>query len=120
MDIVEEIINSADEVHSILGPGCSESTYQQAMGREFSERGIPFSTEGTIPIFYKGTPVGKRRPDMFVESDDGMLAIELKAGSNRGQGQLFNYLAILGDDKNFDIMNGILIQFNDSVEVVVS
>lgn len=117
---MRELIDAADEVHEILGPGCSESTYHRAYERELSERGIGFSSEGTIPIFYKGTPVGKRRPDMFVDGQSGTVAVELKAGSGRGESQLFNYLSILGGDSNFDISGGMLIRFNDEVEIVIS
>ena len=117
--IMNQLISAADEVHDILGPGCSESTYHRAYERELSERGIGFTSEGTIPIFYKGTPVGKRRPDMFVDSVEGTVAVELKAGSGRGEDQLFNYLSILGDDNNFNITGGILIRFNEDVEITL-
>lgn len=120
MDIVDRIIASAEEVHDTLGVGHTESTYHRAMEREFSERGIPFSSEGTIPIFYKGSPVGRRRPDMFVETDDGTIIVELKAGSKSGEGQLLDYQNILGDDSNFDITGGVLVRFNEEVEVVTS
>lgn len=118
--MTDRLIAAAEEVHSILGSNCSESTYHRAMERELSERGIGFSSEGTISIFYKGTPVGKRRPDMFVESSDGIIVVELKAKSNKGQEQLFNYQSILDEDENFDISGGILISFNDKLEIVIS
>lgn len=119
-DTVESIVSSAKEVHRVLGEGCSEATYHRALEHEFSNRQITFSSEGTIPIFYKGTPVGKRRPDMFVESDEGTIVVELKAGNGRGEEQLFNYMDILSDDLNFTIIQGILIRFNEEVEVVIS
>lgn len=120
MDIRDRIVESAEEVHEELGVGHTESTYHRAMEREFSERGIPFTSEGTIPIFYKGNPVGRRRPDMFVEGEDGTIIVELKAGSNSGEAQLLDYQDILGDDSNFNIVGGILVRFNDDVEVVKS
>lgn len=120
MSIDEDIVDAAIEVYDVLGTGCSESTYHRALEHEFSRRGIAFSSEATIPIFYKGVPVGKRRPDMVVMDDNGAYAVELKAGSNRGQTQLFNYLDIIGDDSNFDLQGGVLIRFNDELEVVKS
>lgn len=120
MGIFDEIINSAEEVHDILGSGHTESTYHSALERELSDRGIGFSSEGTITIFYKDAPVGKRRPDMFVDSDDGTVIVELKAGSNSGEDQLFDYQSILDGDQNFDISGGLLIRFNDNVEVIRS
>jgi len=118
--IIDRIIESAEEVHKILGKGHSESTYHSALERELSNRQIPFASEGTIPITYKGTPVGKRRPDMFVSDDDGQIVVELKAGSRAGEAQLIDYQNILEDDANFDIKNGLLIRFNDDVEVLRS
>lgn len=87
---------------------------------ELSSRGIEFSSEGTIPVTYKGKPVGRRRPDMFIETDDGMVVTELKAGSNSGEAQLLDYQDILGEDSNFNIVGGILVRFNEEVEVVTS
>lgn len=118
MNTVDELIAAAEEIHDILGTGHSEATYHRAMERELSERGIDFASEGTIPIFYKGTPIGKRRPDMFV--DGGTIVVELKAGSRAGEDQLIDYQNILEDDDNFNIQNGLLIRFNDDVEVLRS
>jgi len=118
MDIVDEIIDAAEEIHEVLGSGHSEATYHRAMERELSERGIDFGSEGTIPIFYKGTPIGKRRPDMFV--DGGTIVVELKAGSRAGEDQLIDYQNILEDDENFNIERGLLIRFNDEIEVLRS
>ncbi len=118
MNTVDKIVEAAEEVHEILGPGRSEATYHRAMERELSERGIDFGSEGTIPIYYKGTPVGQRRPDMFVDS--GTVVVELKAGSRAGEGQLIGYQDILKDDENFDIEHGLLIRFNDELEILRS
>jgi GxxExxY protein len=120
MDTIERIIESAEEVHEHLGVGHTESTYHSALERELSNQHIPFVSEGTIPIFYKGSPVGRRRPDMFVETDDGTIIVELKAGSKTGEEQLLDYQSILEDDSNFNITGGILIRFNDELEYVKS
>jgi len=116
----KRIVASAESVHNELGSGHTEATYHRALEREFSGRGIPFSSENTIPILYKGTTVGKRRPDLFVDTDDGIIIIELKAGSNSGEEQLLDYQNILSDDDNFTINFGMVIQFNEDVEVIRS
>lgn len=117
---MKEIVESAEEVFDKLGPGWTESIYHRAMEVELSSRGIEFSSEGTIPVIYKGKPVGRRRPDMFIETDDGMVVTELKSGSSSGKEQLLDYQNILGDDSNFEIAEGILIRFNEELEIMMS
>lgn len=114
---MKELEEAANEVHAALGTGFTENVYHRSLERELSERGIPFSSEGTIPIFYKGSPVGRRRPDLFVEGDDGTIVVELKAGSNAGDQQLLQYLDLLDKDNNYDITEGWLIQFNANCQI---
>jgi GxxExxY protein len=120
METINEVIEAATEVHDTLGAGHTEATYHRALERELSGRGIPFSSENTIPITYKGTTVGSRRPDIFVTTDDGIIIIELKADTERGEEQLIDYERILADDSNFDIAGGLLIQFNDDLHAIES
>lgn len=117
-EIVSTLEESAQEVFDVLGQGHSEATYHRALERELSSRGVSFSSEGTVPILYKGSPVGRYRPDMFIDTDDGTVIIELKATSSTGEDQLAGYLSILEQDNNFEIAGGVLIRFNDDVEVI--
>lgn len=109
---------AAEEVLRKLGPGHTESTYHRALETELSSRGISFSSEGTIPILYKGSPVGRRRPDMFLNRDDGTVIVELKAGGNSGEKQIASYNDILSDDENFDIVGAYLVRFGDELEII--
>ncbi len=117
MSVLTEVFDAADEVHKELGAGFTESCYHRALESELSDRGVRFSSEGSIPVFYKGTPVGRRRPDIFVQDGDETIILELKAGSKSGEGQLLQYLDLLGEDSNFDIKKGVLIQFNSDCEI---
>jgi GxxExxY protein len=119
MSVEDDIISAAEEVHKELGAGFTEAVYHRAFEHELSSRGIGFSSEGTIPIFYKGTPVGRRRPDLFVNDGDEKIVVELKAGSDSGDGQLLQYLDLLESDNNLDISKGILIKFNDTVDMLI-
>jgi len=113
----ERLEEASEEVFSELGAGWSESVYHRALERELSERGIPMSSEGPISVIYKGTPVGRRRPDIFIPTDDGLIIVELKAGSNSGRAQLDEYLGITEKDKNLgEIRGGAVIRFNEEVE----
>ncbi len=113
-----QLKEAAEAVHNELGAGFSESIYHRALERELSERGVAFHSEGTIPVMYKGAPVGRRRPDLFIVEDDGTVTIvELKAGSSSGEAQLEQYLGLVSADSNFGkIGGGALIQFNASLE----
>lgn len=114
-----ELEEAAREVHNELGAGWTETIYHSALSRELSERGIAHNSEGTVPVLYKGAPVGRRRPDMFVVDDeiDGQVIVEMKAGSTSGMSQLSQYLELLATDENYDsIIGGAVIRFNDSLE----
>ena len=114
---MEEIVDAAENVLEEMGSGWSESIYHRCLELELSRQGIEFSSEGTISVQYRGKPVGRRRPDMFVTVDDGVVVLELKAGSSRGGGQLVEYMDLLDADDNFDdLAGGILLQFNDDLE----
>jgi GxxExxY protein len=108
---------AADRVQKEMGAGWSESIYHSSLERELSERGIAFHSEGTIPVMYKGVPVGRRRPDMFLPTDEGLITVELKAGSSTGRAQLLQYLQMVDVDHNFpDLRGGAVIRFNETVE----
>jgi GxxExxY protein len=115
--VIDDIVACAEEVHEELGSGWTESIFHRAMEAELSSSGISFTSEGTIPVFYKGKPVGRRRPDLFVDGEDGTIIVELKSSSKSGEAQLCNYQDILHEDTNFDISGGVLIQFNEELEV---
>lgn len=117
MDVEAEIVAAAEEVHDELGAGFTETVYHRSLESELARRGVGFSSEGSVPVFYKNNPVGRRRPDLFVEDGDERIILELKAGSGSGEAQLLQYLDLLGEDNNFDIGGGILIQFNDDLEI---
>lgn len=114
----DELEAAAEEVHDALGPGFTENVYHSALERELSERGIAFHSEGTIPVLYKGAPVGRRRPDLFIVGDEGTVVVELKAGSTTGEDQLLEYLSLTEADQNIEnIVGGAVIRFNEELGV---
>lgn len=113
----QRLKEAAERVFDELGSGWTESVYHSALQRELSERGIPFHSEGTIPIIYRGAPVGRRRPDLFVMTEYGTIVVELKAGSSSGEEQLLQYLDMSTADDNLDeIVGGVVIRFNEELE----
>ena len=104
--LTEAVIGAAIEVHTHLGPGFLESTYEAAMAVELGLRGIPHQRQAGVQITYKGSPVGQARIDLLVA---GTLVIELKAVSTVlaiHRAQLIAYLKALSQPL------GLLLNFN--------
>lgn len=113
MDAEKQIREAANTVQSELATGFTESIYHRSLEHELSERGVAFSSEGALPIHYKGSPVGYRRPDMFVDDGDQRIVVELKSNSSSGDDQIEQYLKLMKEDENHDISKALLIRFND-------
>jgi len=77
-----DIIGAALEVHKSLGPGFLEAVYKEALSIELAERGIQFSTEAEIPVFFKGKKLKTCYRSDFICQDS--IIVELKAISKLG------------------------------------
>lgn len=75
-DITSKIIGCSFEVHKILGNGFQEVIYQRALEEELILKGLGFSREFEMPIFYKKKQIGTRRVDFLIEN---VISVELKA-----------------------------------------
>lgn len=64
------------EVWNELGSAYKENVYQKALIREFNLRKIPFETEKSIDLIYKGEKVGVYRLDFVI---DDKIILEIKA-----------------------------------------
>ena len=94
-------------VHSVLGNGFQEVIYQRALEIEFQLAKINFHREFEMPIFYKGTRIGTRRVDFFVED---VVSVELKAVTKLEDvhfAQAINYL------EAYNVEVGLLINFGE-------
>ena len=63
------------EVHSALGAGFKEKTYENAMAVELGLRAIAFERQVPVELFFKGVGIGKGKMDLVIE---GRLVVELK------------------------------------------
>ena len=101
-----KIIGAAMEVHKELGCGFLEAVYQEALGREFKGQEIPFISQPTIEISYKGQPLDKAYQPDFICFDEIIVEIKAISGlSGVEEAQLINYLKATG------LKVGLLINF---------
>jgi GxxExxY protein len=106
-ELTGRIIGCAMEVHRTLGNGFQEVIYQRAMAIEMAVQGLEYSREHEMEIFYKGSHIGTRRVDFFV---DGKVMVELKAVVQMEDvhlAQAINYLEAYG------LEIGLLINFGN-------
>ena len=100
------IIGAAIEVHRQLGHGFLEAVYREGLAVELAERGIPFSQELDLPVYYKGKLLPcSYRADFICF---GEVIVELKAlGELSGteEAQIINYLKASG------LSRGLLLNF---------
>lgn len=82
-------------VYKEMGNAWHEEVYQQCLEREFADRGIPFESKKSLPIYYKGKPIQKTyEPDFWCY---GKIIVEIKAvGSltDEHRKQILNYMRI--------------------------
>ena len=106
-DLTYEINGAAIEVHKILGPGLLESVYHECMKYELDLRGVPYKSELSAPINYKGLKTkGDLRCDLWIED---FIVVELKAVNEMHpifDATLITYMNLLKSPK------GILYNFN--------
>ena len=105
-ELTREVISSAIEVHSILGPGLLENVYEEALCHEFKIRNIPFERQKEIKLSYKGYSIGLHRLDLVVNDK---VILELKAVNELNkiyEAQIISYLKATG------LQVGLLINFN--------
>ena len=106
-DLTGIILKKAYEVHTVLGPGLLESTYEECLCHELSSYGLQIERQKTLPIEYKDIKIDNGyRLDIVVENK---VVIELKSVETLlpiHTAQLLTYL------KLSKIKYGLLINFN--------
>ena len=101
------VIDAAMRVHTVLGPGLLESTYQACLAQELKKSGMFVQTQVGLPLVYDGIrlEVGYRI-DLLVED---LVIVEVKsidAIAPIHQAQILSYLKLSGKSL------GLLINFN--------
>jgi GxxExxY protein len=102
-----QVIAAALAVHSQLGPGLLESTYEACLAYELAERDLTVEQQQVVPLVYKGLRLEQGyRLDLLVEHE---LIIEIKAVDELlsiHKAQLLTYLKLTG------LRLGLLMNFN--------
>lgn len=107
-DLSYLIIGCAFDVYNTLGSGYHEKYYHRALLVALTEKKIPFQTEASMPIRYKGTTIGRKRLDILV---DGKIVIELKKGNAFAKSHIDQVLEYL---KMKHLELAILINFGNT------
>jgi len=106
-DITAVIVDSAMDVHTVLGPGLLESAYESCLKYELASRGFNVLSQVELPVTYKHNKIDAGyRIDLLVEDQ---VIVELKAVDRINsihEAQLLSYLKL--SHKKV----GLLINFN--------
>ena len=105
-EITDRVLLCLFGVHTALGPGMPESSYQKATGLEFMSSGVSFVKEPILEVRYRDVVVGAHRPDFIVERK---VILELKCVASLDTAhiaQVLTYLRITG------LNVGLLVNFN--------
>ena len=105
--LTNKVLGLAFEVHTQLGAGLLESTYESCLFYELKENNINVERQKKLPIIYKGIQLDTDyRIDLLI---DNQLIIELKsveALQPVHSGQLLTYM------KLSNLKYGLLLNFN--------
>ena len=105
--ITERVLGAALKVHTALGAGCLESTYDACLCYQLAKDGIAFTHQVRLPIVYDGIQLDAAyRIDFIVED---CVILELKAVERLLPLHLAQVLTYL---KLSRYQLGLLINFN--------
>lgn len=75
--ISKKVMNAAYKVHTALGPGLLEKTYEAVLEHELRKAGLFVERQKKLPLFYEGIELEDAyRLDLFVEKK---IIIEIKS-----------------------------------------
>ena len=106
----KEVIGAAIEVHRVLGPGLLESTYEDCLAWELTQKGLRVMRQTSIPVRYKELRIDDGyRVDMLI---DEAVILELKCVDSFQPihtAQVLTYLKMTG------LKLGLLLNFKVDV-----
>jgi len=108
--ITDKILAVFYEVYNELGYGFLESVYHRSLVLALKSVGLNVSSKVPIPVWFRGTRVGRFEADILVE---GCVLLELKAArmlDSSHRAQLMNYL------RATELEVGLLLNFGEKPE----
>lgn len=63
------LVDAANEVHRLLGPGYERDLYEEALCDEMLYRGMPFERHPKLAVEYKGRRVGIQELDLIIGNE---------------------------------------------------
>ena len=114
------IISAAMRLHTKLGPGLLESTYQVCLQHELKKAGFESESQVGLPVFYDGVKLDLGyRIDLLVED---LVVVELKsidAIAPIHQAQVLSYLKLSGKSLGL-LINFIVVHLKDGIRRFVN
>jgi GxxExxY protein len=106
-DVSRFVLDAAMKVHTTLGPGLLESTYQACLAQELRKTGLSVQSEVALPVVYDGIKLEiGYRIDLLVEN---LVIVEVKSIEALAPihfAQVLSYLTLSGKSL------GLVINFN--------
>ena len=116
----EIILGCAMKVHSALGPGLLESTYEACLAHELTKAGLTVARQVALPVRYDGIELDAAyRIDLLVNDS---VIIELKVVEKLmpiHSAQLFSYLK-LSERKLGYLLNFNVVHMRDGIKRIVN
>ena len=106
-EVSHNIITAAMKVHSALGPGLLESTYEACLAHELRKAGLTVVTQVGLPVVYDGIKLDLGyRIDMLVND---LVVVELKSVEEISRVHVAQVLSYMKLSKK---QLGLIINFN--------
>lgn len=119
-EITRSIIGAAMKVHSALGPGLLESTYEACLLFELHDAGLKAEAQVPLPVIYRRVKLDLGyRLDLLVEDS---VIVELKSVESIEpvhKAQLLSYLKLSGKHVGL-IINFNVVHLKDGIKRLVS
>jgi GxxExxY protein len=114
-----QALDAAFQVHSNLGPGLLESTYELCLSYELESHGIQVARQLPLPVIYQNRKLDSGyRVDLMLESKVVVEIKSVEALIPLHHAQLLTYLRLSGCRLGF-LMNFNVIQLKDGLKRLV-